>query len=57
VVRIRIYKLGKGISKSLLFAGIGVEGGVNPPRGIRIGSALLNSLRSSVRKGRVVHAF
>ncbi|MBW1975531.1 MAG: transposase, partial [Deltaproteobacteria bacterium] len=36
VVRIRIYKLGKGISKSLLFAGIGVEGGVNPPGGIRV---------------------
>jgi len=26
-----------GISKSLLFAGIGVEGGVNLPRGIRVG--------------------
>jgi putative transposase len=26
-----------GISKSLLFAGIGVCGGVNPPRGIRAG--------------------
>ena len=37
VVKIRIYKLGKGISESLLFAGIGVEGGVNPPRGIRVG--------------------
>jgi len=37
VVKIRIYKLSKGISKSLLFAGIGVGGGVNPPRGIRVG--------------------
>jgi len=37
VVRIRIYKLGKGIPESLLFAGIGVEGGVNPPGGIRVG--------------------
>jgi len=37
VVKIRIYKLSKGISESLLFAGIGVEGGVNPPRGIRVG--------------------
>ena len=36
VVKIRIYKLGEGISGSLLFAGIGVEGGVNPPRGIRV---------------------
>jgi len=31
VVKIRIYKLGEGISESLLFAGIGVEGSVNPP--------------------------
>jgi len=37
VVRIRIYKLGKGISEFLLFAGIGVEGDVNSPRGIRVG--------------------
>ena len=37
IVRLRIYKLGKGISESLLFAGIGVEGSVNLPRGIRVG--------------------
>ena len=36
VVKVRIYKLSEGISESLLYAGIGVEGGVNPPRGIRI---------------------
>ncbi len=39
VVRVRIYKFNKGISKSLLFAGIGVCGGVNPPRGIRVASS------------------
>ena len=55
VVRIRIYKLFEGISESLLFAGIGVEGGVNPPEGIRVGVNLSSSLRSSVRKGGVVH--
>jgi len=33
VVRVRIYKFGEGISESL-YAGIGVEGGVNPPGGI-----------------------
>ncbi len=27
----------QGISEFLLFAGIGVEGGVNPPGGIRVG--------------------
>jgi len=27
----------EGISESLLYVGIGVEGGVNPPRGIRTG--------------------
>ena len=37
VVKVRIYQLSKGISESLLYAGIGVEGGVNPPRGIRAG--------------------
>jgi putative transposase len=37
VVRIRIYKLSEGISESLLYAGIGVGGGVNLPRGIRTG--------------------
>ncbi|WP_457567010.1 hypothetical protein, partial [Desulfurobacterium sp.] len=37
VVRIRIYRMNKGISESLLFAGIGVEGSVNLPRGIRAG--------------------
>ena len=37
VVKVRIYNLSEGISKSLLFAGIGVEGGVNSPRGIRVG--------------------
>ena len=37
IVRLRIYKLGKGIFESLVFAGIGVEGRVNLPRGIRIG--------------------
>jgi putative transposase len=37
VVRVRIYKLSEGISESLPYAGIGVEGGVNPPRGIRTG--------------------
>jgi putative transposase len=36
VVKVRIYQLSKGISESLLYAGIGVEGGVNPPRGLRI---------------------
>ena len=38
VVRIRIYEFGKGISESLQFTGIGVEVGVNPPRGIRAGA-------------------
>ena len=37
IVRLRIYKLGKGISESMLFAGIGVEGRVNLPKGIRVG--------------------
>jgi putative transposase len=37
VVRVRIYRMSEGISESLLFAGIGVCGGVNPPRGIRTG--------------------
>ncbi|WP_411376607.1 RNA-guided endonuclease InsQ/TnpB family protein [Desulfurobacterium thermolithotrophum] len=37
VVRVRIYKMSESISESLLFAGIGVCGGVNPPRGIRTG--------------------
>ena len=37
VVRIRVYKLTKGISESLLYAGIGVGGGVNLPGGIRVG--------------------
>jgi putative transposase len=37
VVRIRIYKLSEGISESLLYVGIGVGGGVNPPGGIRTG--------------------
>ena len=37
VVRIRIYKPSEGISESLLYTGIGVEGGVNPPGGIRTG--------------------
>jgi len=37
VVKIRIYKLSEGISESLLYVGIGVGGGVNPPRGIRVG--------------------
>ncbi|WP_456484948.1 RNA-guided endonuclease InsQ/TnpB family protein [Desulfurobacterium sp.] len=37
VVRIRIYRMNKGISESLLFAGIGVEGSVNLPGGIRAG--------------------
>ncbi len=36
-VKVRIYKLSEGISESLQYAGIGVVGGVNPPRGIRIG--------------------
>jgi len=36
-VRIRIYRLSEGISESLQYAGIGVEGGVNLPRGIRVG--------------------
>jgi len=36
VVRVRIYKFGEDISESL-YAGIGVEGGVNPPGGIRVG--------------------
>jgi len=40
VVKIRIYKLSEGISESLLFAGIGVVGGVNLPRGIRVGIKL-----------------
>ncbi len=35
-VRVRIYNFSKGISKSLLYAGIGVGGGVNLPRGIRV---------------------
>ncbi|WP_456455988.1 zinc ribbon domain-containing protein, partial [Thermovibrio sp.] len=38
IVRIRIYRLSEGISESLQYAGIGVEGGVNPPRGIRVGT-------------------
>ena len=38
-VRVRIYKFSKGISESLLFAGIGVSGSVNLPRGIRVGLA------------------
>ncbi len=37
VIRVRIYEFGKGISESLQIAGIGVEGGVNPPGGIRVG--------------------
>ena len=37
VVKVRVYKLSEGISESLLYAGIEVEGGVNPPRGIRTG--------------------
>ena len=37
VVKIRVYKFSEGISESLLYAGIGVEGGVNPPGGIRVG--------------------
>ena len=37
IARLRIYKLGKGISESLLFAGRGGEGSVNLPRGIRVG--------------------
>jgi putative transposase len=37
VVKVRIYKLSEGISESLLYAGIGVEGGVNLPGGIRVG--------------------
>ncbi|WP_456397462.1 hypothetical protein [Desulfurobacterium sp.] len=35
VVRIKIYRLNEGISESLQYAGIGVEGGVNLPEGIR----------------------
>ncbi len=34
-VKLRIYKLNRGISESLSRAGIGVAGGVNPPWGIR----------------------
>ncbi|ADY73497.1 transposase, IS605 OrfB family [Desulfurobacterium thermolithotrophum DSM 11699] len=37
VVKIRIYELSKGISESLLYVGIGVEGSVNLPGGIRVG--------------------
>lgn len=37
VLRVRIYKLSKGISESLLYAGIGAYGGVNLPQGIRTG--------------------
>ena len=37
VVRIRVYKLGEVISESLLYAGIGVKGGVNLPGGIKTG--------------------
>lgn len=37
VVRVRIYSFKGGISESLRFAGIGVEGGVNLPGGIRVG--------------------
>ena len=37
IVKIRIYKLSKGISNSLLYTGIGVAGGVNPPWEIRTG--------------------
>ena len=37
VVRIRIYKISEGISEFLLYAGIGVEGDVNSPKGIRVG--------------------
>ena len=37
MVKVRIYKLSEGISESLLFAGTGVEGGVNPPEGIKVG--------------------
>ena len=36
-VRIKIYRLREGISESLQYAGIGVEGGVNLPGGIRVG--------------------
>ena len=36
-VRIRIYRLREGISESLQYAGIGVEGGVDLPGGIRVG--------------------
>jgi putative transposase len=50
VVKVRIYKLSEGISESLLYAGIGVEGGVNPPRGIRAGiSCQTPSEASSLR--------
>ena len=50
VVKVRIYKLSEGISESLLYAGIGVEGGVNPPRGIRTGiSCQTSSKAPSVR--------
>ncbi len=37
VFKIKIYKFSEGISEFLLFARIGVEGGVNPPGGIRVG--------------------
>jgi len=37
VIRVRVYKFWKGIFESLRIAGIGVEGGVNPPGGIRVG--------------------
>ncbi|GAB6163879.1 hypothetical protein JCM12298_30390 [Desulfothermus naphthae] len=50
IVRLRIYKLGKGISESLLFARIGVEGSVNLPRGIRVGMTYQTPLEAhSVR--------
>ena len=47
MVKIRIYKLCEGISESLLFAGIGVEGGVNPPEGIRVGVTYQTPLEAS----------
>ena len=51
MVKIRIYKLGEGISESLLFAGIGVEGGVNSPEGIRVGVTYQTPLEApSVRE-------
>ncbi len=37
MVKVRTYKLSEGISEFLLFSGIGVEGGVNLPREIRVG--------------------